>query len=343
MAKECNMKACIFGVGAMGLPAAWAMQKLGFDLQLIEEDEERFDDIEALLGVKPEEPIYADQIDEDCDVAISCLPYILNFDVVEMCREAGIPYCDLGGNPKVSSQIQSNGKDIAVFTDLGLAPGYLNIIAEYLCNENTTEVHMRCGGLPCDRYINRLKYARTFHIEGLTNEYSGMCDIIKDGVITQVPALSGVKFFSRDREEFEMFYTKGCTNVSLQSMLDRGVKEFDYKTVRYCDHVGYIKFLMEDCNIVGRDFSKAITKACPRTKEDRVLMGVSTNDLEVDIEVKHDNQWTAMQKCTSFPTAAVAAIMAKNKDPKVWSYADVPMDEFLINLEKICGDELLFS
>jgi saccharopine dehydrogenase-like NADP-dependent oxidoreductase len=343
------MKACIFGVGAMGLPAAWAMLKLGFDLQLIEEEDDRFDSIEALLGVRPQDHTY--EIDDDCDVVVSCVPYLFNHIVAEECSERGIPYCDLGGNPIESGRIQKDfGNKIGVFTDLGLAPGYLNIMAEYFVAKYPDQkyIYMRCGGLPSEKMDNKLKYARVFHIEGLTNEYSGLCDVIKDGQHKQVEALENESWFQWEHDgryiDMECFPTKGCTNVSMKSMLDRGIREFTYKTVRYKGHVKWIKFLMKDCKITGKEFSRAIINACPRTKKDIVYTSVDSGGIyRIQKIIEHDDQWTAMQKGTSFPAAAVAAIMANRKEPKVWTYEDVPLDQFQDNLRIICGDELVFD
>jgi saccharopine dehydrogenase-like NADP-dependent oxidoreductase len=340
------MKACIFGIGDMGLAAAWAMKRLGFELQLIEDNIKRFDEIETLLGTRPIRPSQimslGENIEEDCDVVISCLPFLLTEHVANDCAKLGVPYCDLGGNPEVSERISKLGNQIAVFTDLGLAPGYLNILAEqaYAEDPSTENIHMFCGGLPSEKMENSLNYARVFHVNGLTNEYTGECDIIKNGKIEQVKALDGEKHIRFGDEIFEAFYTKGCTNVSLDSMMSKGIKNFDYRTVRYQGHVDLLKFLMRECRIIGPDFSEAIMNACPKTTKDWLYIGINTDDLEMTKIIHHDNQWTAMQKGTSFPAAAVAAIMAKNKDPKVWAYSDVPFDEFNDNLNEICGSEI---
>ena len=342
------MKATIVGVGKMGLPIAWAMQKLGFDLQLIESNKKSFSKINKILGARPQEPIHADQIDGDSDVVISCLPYFSNQGTIEQIvydLESSIPYCDLGGNPDMSFHIKRQfGGKLPIFTDLGLAPGFINIMAEDIVEKHGGEnVVLRCGGLPNHKVENTLNYARVFSVEGLTNEYSGMCDVIKNGEIKQVPALSDVETWELSGEHFEAFHTKGASNGNLKSMLNRGVKNFCYKTIRLEGHVKLIKFLMEECKITGDHFSRAIKYSCPRTTNDRVFIEVETESpsksTSQSMVVYADERWTAMQKCTAFPTAAVAAIRAKNKEPKVWEYADVPIEEFLTNLKTICGSE----
>jgi len=352
------MKACVYGVGDMGLAVAYGLQKLGFDLHLIETNTKRHKLIEDTLGVRPTE-LNSMGLQ---DVVVSCVPYQYTKNVAEHCATLKIPYCDLGGNANVSKGIhKSYGKLIPVFTDLGLAPGYLNIMAEHLCAlyPETKNVEMRCGGLPIDPE-GSLNYARVFHIDGLRNEYSGMCDIIKNGKLDQAKALNGAVHFEVLDDFFkeqlfcgskiqtlEAFYTSGCTNVSLQSMLDKGVENFSYKTVRYPGHVKLIKFLMEECKLTRDQFNWAIKNACKETKEDWVWTSVMTDNAYMQKLIVSDHidagKWTAMQKGTAFPTAAAAAILAENKQPKVWSYADLPIDKFCKNLETICGDELVFG
>lgn len=349
------MKATIVGVGEMGLAVAWAMKVLGFDLQLIETDERKHPKIKKLLGVEPETKNYADLIDRSSDVVISCLPYDHNaatLHEIVWILETSIPYCDLGGNPEVSQSLQKEfGKKLAMFTDLGLAPGYINIMAEdIVARHGGKKVTLRCGGLP-QHPTNLLKYAQVFSIEGLVNEYSGDCDILKKGKISQVPTLTGYETWEYAEDcYYEAFYTKGVTNGSLESMKKHGVKDFCYKTIRYEGHLKILNFLMDGCKIVGEQLEQALRHACPKTKDDKVLIEVSTDTFGEYLTIYSDKRWTAMQKATAFPTAAVAAIMAKNKEPKIWTYADVPVDEFKANLRKICGkrgkafaDELEFT
>jgi saccharopine dehydrogenase-like NADP-dependent oxidoreductase len=183
-----------------------------------------------------------------------------------------------------------------------------------------------------------------FNINGLTNEYSGMCQCIKSGELVHVDALGGYEKFTRiledgDVQPHEAFYTSGCTNVSLNRMLQRDIQNFDYKTVRYEGHLDYIKFLMQDCKIVGEAFSEAIMNCCPETREDWVYTQVITDNLDRVVIIEHDDQWTAMQKGTGFPTAAVAAIIAEMKEPKVWEYEDISLPIFSTMLEKITDGE----
>ena len=131
------MKAAIFGVGRMGRAIGYAMDKLGYDLVVFEPVKESVGRLEALIdkNITHYEHIVDDHELENInpDIVISSLPYHQTKKVASMCINIGIRYCDLGARVDVSAEINTHAKKSAkapVFTDLGLAPGWVNILAE---------------------------------------------------------------------------------------------------------------------------------------------------------------------------------------------------------------------
>ena len=96
------------------------------------------------------------------------------------CVDNEVRYCDLGGRVDVSESINEwAGKKATrpVFTDLGLAPGWVNILAEQGYKElngpaDDTHIEMMVGGLPdyLESSNNPLCYAVTWSVDGLINE-----------------------------------------------------------------------------------------------------------------------------------------------------------------------------
>ena len=92
-------------------------------------------------------------------------------------------YCDLGGRVDVSQNINEAAKNhgpanVPVFTDLGLAPGWVNILAEVGCRQlhrQATTVRMMVGGLPDSKVNHPLDYVVTWSVYGLINEYKDDC------------------------------------------------------------------------------------------------------------------------------------------------------------------------
>lgn len=330
----------VVGAGGMGTCIAYALSELGYFVHLVDiasiHDHEKMDKLSVNY-------LFHNSLDSlnELSVVISAAPYTENQKIATYCLERGIPYCDLGGDPDTTVAIHEKcrlhkGK---VFTDLGLAPGLINIITEYeyQLNKQVKDITMAVGGLPVNPQ-GRLKYGVTWSTKGLRNEYQGSFDIIKDGKITPVSALGGYETFDfPEVSKVEAFYTKGALSTSLNLMYERGVKNFRYKTMRYIGHCNLIQFLLEDCAMDDEVFEKCIKEACPITKQDIVLLMVRMDNDNKFYCVKHDENWTAMQRATAFPAATIASMMAENtfEDKEVLTYADVPFSDLQTKLNMI--------
>src|SRR5678809_1669334 len=90
-----------------------------------------------------------------CDAVMSAIPYYFNFDLARLAVEAGVHFCDLGGNTEIVFQqkglsAQAEAKGITIVPDCGLAPGMVNVLAQYGISQRDTvsAVSMFVGGLP---------------------------------------------------------------------------------------------------------------------------------------------------------------------------------------------------
>src|SRR5438067_1106121 len=67
---------------------------------------------------------------------MSALPYYLNLDAARLAVEAGVHFCDLGGNTEIvfdqkKLDAEARRKNVTIVPDCGLAPGMVNILAEH--------------------------------------------------------------------------------------------------------------------------------------------------------------------------------------------------------------------
>ena len=133
-------KVGIAGAGRMGRAIAWAMERLGYDLIVVDQSEKAISTCSKILRKISDHRFKVSSDNEhqdyyilkDCDIVISSLPYHQNFNLALFCMDNEIRYCDLGGNVSVSKQINDASYaygNTPVMTDLGLAPGWANIIA----------------------------------------------------------------------------------------------------------------------------------------------------------------------------------------------------------------------
>jgi saccharopine dehydrogenase-like NADP-dependent oxidoreductase len=294
------------------------------------------------------------------DIVISSLPYHQTEKVALWCIDNGVRYCDLGGRVDVSHRINEYAKEKAtkpVFTDLGLAPGWVNILAEEGCKKlhsKIEDVDMMVGGLPDyqESTNNPLRYAVTWSVDGLINEYRDDCLILKDGQIKTVRGMDGVEEIEGEKfGKMEAFYTSGGASHSIYSMKDRGVKNCSYKTIRYRGHGDIVRFLIRDCQLSDEALNKIFTEGCGTVDRDEVFIVAKVKGEDKvwkkEKVIKSDQKFSAMQKATAFSISSVASIMAEgklegNKEqhkdywekyPLCLSYQDVPFEEFEKRLE----------
>ncbi len=370
------MRAYVLGVGRMGTAIAWAMDKLGFQVVGMDTNPNAVNNIpwkvNLVDGVTPKNEFFIVQDAEDIcrglsaqmkpDIVISSLPYHQTEIVGKWCIDNELRYCDLGGRVDVSKNINDHAEEFAskpVFTDLGLAPGWVNILAEQGVSELhgvVEDVKMMVGGLPdySESTNNPLRYAVTWSVDGLINEYRDDCLVLENGEIKTVRGMDGVEQIEGEKfGKMEAFYTSGGASHSIHDMQRRGVKNCSYKTIRYNGHGDMVRFLIRDCNLDDDTLNKIFLEGCGKANKDEVLIvaEVSGEDKTWRQEkiIKSDEQFSAMQKATAFSISSVAAIMAEgklegNKEQHrdywtryspVLSYQDVPFKEFNSNLDKL--------
>ena len=337
-----SKNAALFGVGRMGLAITYGLSKLGHRV--------KFSFVTTHLIQDPDNPY--DILSSGFDIVISSLPYHQTKGLASYCIEKNIPYCDLGGSVPVSLEINSLAEEKNkgnVFTDLGLAPGLVNILAEWGYHElgGADSISMMVGGLPAsppNMLANPLNYTVTWSVDGLINEYKDSCEILIDGKIKEVEGMSGLQLVhSKKLDELEAFYTSGGAAHTIKTMKERGVANCSYKTLRYKGHREIVNFLMRDCELPNECLKHIFEKGCSSVhSSDLVIVIVEIKKGNMtwkkEIVVFSDERYSAMQKATAFSIASVADLICEGKmPPKSLSmkYADVPFGSFIHNLETL--------
>jgi len=368
------MKAAVLGIGKMGTAISYAMRKLGFKVIGIDSNAKAADNFREHVG-GPDGAFYLTDEKkswrrplrfEKPDIVISSLPYHQTEKVAMWCIDNEMRYCDLGGRVDVSRRINEYAKVAAtkpVFTDLGLAPGWINILAEQGCRQihhRVDSIEMMVGGLPAVPSNPPLNYAVTWSVDGLINEYRDDCLILENGEPKTVKGMDGiqeVRFKFLEGEELEAFYTSGGASHTIESMRTRGVKNCSYKTIRYKGHRDVVKFLIRDSRLDDECLLQVFENGCvvhdPFMNGDVVLMKVLVKAGDVtwdkEIIIGYDQKFSAMQKATAFSISSVAKLMAqgllegdksehrgyRTQYSKNLTYADVPFDKFEKNLKKL--------
>jgi len=363
--------AVICGVGRMGQTIAWAMQEFGFHVIGLDQNENIAATLPAdmdFLKVKDQNDITKSLLLTSPDVVISSLPYHQTQEVAKQCIvHSHIPYCDLGGKVNVSDRINRMGAKTPVFTDLGLAPGWVNILAEHGCDEllkngdQAEDIKMMVGGIP-EAPDNPLNYFVTWSIDGLINEYRDDCSVLENGHSIRRQGMSGLEHvpFKSLNKNLEAFYTSGGASHSTQSMLERGVLNCSYKTLRYQGHRDIVQFLIRKCKLSDECLTNIFEGCTPAWSAGNDSPSARPKDMvliKVTIKGKQGSNWekeiiipsfsqsfgvgqggcpySAMQKATGFSLASIAKEMIPGLSldkPRSLSYKDVNYEKFTENM-----------
>jgi lysine 6-dehydrogenase len=190
----------------------------------------------------------------ECDAVMSAIPYYFNLDMARLAVEAGVHFCDLGGNTEIvfkqkELDAEARKKNITVVPDCGLAPGMVNILAEHGIEQldSVDSVKIFVGGLP-QHPEPPLNYMLVYSLEGALDYYTTLSWVLRDGKRTHVKALSEREpvEFESPLGELEAFHTAG--GLSTMAFRYEGkIPTMEYKTLRYPGHAQ----IMEDIRSLG--------------------------------------------------------------------------------------------
>ena len=229
--------------------------------------------------------------------------------------------------------------DVTFLDGLGFAPGLSNItIGEAIRKMDKVESAIaRVGGIPAKEASGKypLKYMITWTFRHVLREYMIQVEVIKDGKIVEVPALS-------DREKFR--FTKLNKNEELECAVTPGMPSFIYtrpqlnefaeKTIRWPGHYEGIDILKEcgmldltpvdfmGMEIAPRDFLLSVIgpklKAFEGDTDVCVMWNTVTGTkngqkMRIDYymweEADTENGVSAMGRATGFPAAIGAKLI----------------------------------
>jgi lysine 6-dehydrogenase len=179
----------------------------------------------------------------DCDGVMSAIPYYFNYDMARIAVDAGVHFTDLGGNTEIVNEqktldAEARRKNITIVPDTGLAPGMVNILAEYGIRQldKVDSVRIYVGGLP-QHPEPPLNYQIVYSLEGVLDYYTTLSWVLRGGKRTQVRALSELEpvQFGDGVGTLEAFHTAGGLST-MAFRYEGAIPEMEYKTLRYPGH-----------------------------------------------------------------------------------------------------------
>ncbi len=206
--------------------------------------------IPTTLDVRDREAVLA--VMRECDAVMSAIPYYFNLQLAECAVEAGVHFCDLGGNTGIVFQQKelaekARAKGVTIVPDCGVAPGMVNIFAEHGIRQLDTvdSVRIYVGGLP-QHPEPPLNYQIVYSLEGVLDYYTTLSWVVRNGKREQVVALSEREpvSFPAPVGELEAFHTAG--GLSTMAWRYEGtIPTMEYKTLRYPGHASMMESIRD--------------------------------------------------------------------------------------------------
>ena len=188
----------------------------------------------------------------ESDAVMSAIPYYFNLDLARHAAEVGVHFCDLGGNTEIvfeQKKLEGKAKEkgITIVPDCGLAPGMVNILAQYGIDQldSVDELKIFVGGLP-QNPEPPLNYQIVYSLEGVLDYYTTLSWVVRNGKRVQVKALSEIEpvMFDAPVGELEGFHTAG--GLSTMAFRYEGkIPTMEYKTLRYPGHAKIMEAIRE--------------------------------------------------------------------------------------------------
>jgi saccharopine dehydrogenase-like NADP-dependent oxidoreductase len=282
--------------------------------------------------------------------AVLCAtPFYLTPVVAEAAKATGLHHLDLTEDIACTRKVGelAEGAATAFIPQCGLAPGFISIVAHWLCEkfDELDVVRLRVGALP--RYpTNSLSYNLTWSTEGLINEYCEPCDAIMGGQKITLPALTQRRQFSLDGTRYESFNTSGGLG-SLADTLAGRVNNLSYQTLRYPGHLDIMRTLLHDLRLTERRelLRDILEYAIPATYQDVALIfatvsGLRDGRLQQETYVNRvygrtepGAERSAIQLTTASGICAMLDLLVAGKlsDSGLVRQEQVKLEEFLAN------------
>ena len=318
------------------------------------------------LDVRDREAVLA--VMRECDAVMSAIPYYLNLQLAECAVEAGVHFCDLGGNTEIVFQqkelaAKAKAKGITVVPDCGVAPGMVNILAQYGIEQldSVDSVRIYVGGLP-QHPEPPLNYQIVYSLEGVLDYYTTLSWVVRDGKRAQMAALSELETidFPKPTGSLEAFHTAG--GLSTMAWRYEGkIPTMEYKTLRYPGHAEKMEMIRElglldlkpvdvkGMKVIPRDVFVSVVgpKLTKPTEKDLLALRVTVEGKKggkpatrrFDLIDKYDEEHgiSAMMRTTGYSLSITGQMQASGKvtPPGVWTPDEcMPAKEYIAELRK---------
>ncbi len=303
---------------------------------------------------------------------VSCIGPEHNDRLARLALDLGAHFVDLGSPVSLRAREETltelaERRQRWVVTDCGLAPGLVGVLTmRGLGSLDTARAaRVRVGDVPVDPdgpFRHRLGHSA----ERLIDDYTHRAQVLREGAVESREPMTGLETIEVDGfGTMEAFYTGGGLGSLAEALAGR-LDKLDAKTIRYPGHAERMRFLLDlgFADTTSLDVRTHLTYRDVLVRRLRQRLGGAYEDavlVRIEIEGTRDGEdgtlvyemvdrfdpesgLSAMQRCTGFPAAAAAVLLATRQVPGGGvSAADqvLPVEPFVERLEArgICVTE----
>jgi lysine 6-dehydrogenase len=295
------------------------------------------------------------------DVALSAVPYYYNLALAQAAIDAGVSFCDLGGNTDIvrrqhTLDAEARAAGVRIVPDCGMGPGMGNTLAVYAMGllDQPEHVTIYDAGLPQEPQPP-WNYLATFNIEGLINEYHGGMTVLQNSALVHLPCFSELETIHVPTVgHLEAFVVAGGVSTAPWTFHGQ-LQSYQLKVCRYPGTFAQLKafsdlglFSPEPVRVGQVEVSprqvfaalyepqvraEVMRDVCFIRAHARGLKNGRPAQAQVDLVDRFDETtgFTAMERTTGWHASIVAAMLARGETPvgSVPLEIAVPGDRFV--------------
>ncbi len=321
----------VIGLGKVGRLVATLLHQNGYQVTGMDAGPQKKQGFAVLRASVTQKKVLHQALKKH-DAVATCLPYHLNLGVAQAAHRAGKHYFDLTEDVATTQAIVKLAKSAkaVMAPQCGLAPGFIGIIGAELAQrfKKIRSIELRVGALP-QNPRGLLGYAFNWSPEGVVNEYLNDCEVIKQSVRKQVPAMGSIETIVINGVQLEAFTTSGGLGTLCET-LEGQVESLNYKTIRYPGHCTLMRFFFDELHM-RKDRKRAgeiLVNAKPPVNDDVVYVhaaveGWQSKKLRREEFVKSyypitigKHRWRAISWTTAASLCAVVELVASGQLPQ---------------------------
>ena len=295
----------IVGAGRIGMAVAKMLLKLGYTVELVDND---FDAVELARAEGFRTSMSLDGMSGTYLVNLvgSDNPVDFNYRMFERAIAMNANYFDASESQQSAEKLYAIGHEkatkagIAVCPMCGLAPGWSTSFGHRMLLEyGGKNLKIMVGALPRIP-VNNAKYSLTWSTQGLVNEYTTPGIRVAEGELVEAIPLEGYETLTVAGIPMEAFYTSGgIGTLPYVWGIGEQIVNIEYKTLRYEGHLEVMRRVLD----IARDEPvQVLDDLLPRTHHDVVYVHIVTDTKSKTWMVKPTEDYgglTAIQLATA--------------------------------------------